>query len=60
MAGRRGGRPRPSQVLEAAGRRDDSIAAWREALDCYERKGVVPLVRPVRERFGAIAGDAVP
>jgi class 3 adenylate cyclase/tetratricopeptide (TPR) repeat protein len=49
-----------AEVLEAAGRRDEAIDAWREALDCYERKGVVPLVRRVRERLGAMAGDAVP
>jgi tetratricopeptide (TPR) repeat protein len=48
------------EVLEAAGRCDEAIDAWREALDRYERKGVVPLVRRVRERRGAMAGDAVP
>jgi tetratricopeptide (TPR) repeat protein len=48
------------EVLEAAGRRYGAIDAWREALDRYERKGVVPLVRRVRERLGAMAGDAVP
>jgi tetratricopeptide (TPR) repeat protein len=42
------------EVLEAAGRREDAIAAWREALDCYERKEVVPLVRRVRERIAAL------
>jgi class 3 adenylate cyclase/tetratricopeptide (TPR) repeat protein len=49
-----------AEVLEAAGRREEAIDAWREALDRYERKGVVPLVRRVRERLGAMAGDAVP
>jgi hypothetical protein len=41
-------------VLEAAGRRDDATAALREALDRYERKGIIPLVRRVRERLAAI------
>jgi class 3 adenylate cyclase/tetratricopeptide (TPR) repeat protein len=40
-------------VLEAAGRRDKAIAAWQEALDRYERKGVIPLARRVRERLDA-------
>ena len=40
-----------AQILEAAGRRDEAIAAWRDALDCYERKGIVPLVARVRERL---------
>jgi class 3 adenylate cyclase/tetratricopeptide (TPR) repeat protein len=48
------------EVLEAAGRRDEAIDAWREALDRYERKGVVPLVRRVRERLDAMTGDAAP
>ncbi len=41
------------EVLEAAGR-DEAVAAWREALGCYERKGVVPLARRVRERLAAL------
>jgi hypothetical protein len=40
--------------LEAAGRREEATVAWREALDRYERKGVVPLARSVRERLGAL------
>ena len=40
-----------AEVLEAAGRRDDAIGAWEEALDRYERKGIVPLTRRVRERL---------
>jgi class 3 adenylate cyclase len=43
-----------AEVLEAAGRREDAIAAWEEALDRYERKGIVPLARRVRERLGAL------
>jgi hypothetical protein len=43
-----------AEVLAAAGRRDEATAAWMEALDRYERKGVVPLIRRVRERLAAI------
>ena len=42
------------EVLEAAGRRDEAVAAWRQSLDCYERKEIVPLVRRVRERLAAL------
>ncbi len=42
------------EVLEAAGRRHEAIAAWREALDHYERKQVIPLARRVRERLAAL------
>jgi tetratricopeptide (TPR) repeat protein len=38
-----------AEVLAAAGRRDEAIAAWREALDCYERKRVIPAADRVRE-----------
>jgi tetratricopeptide (TPR) repeat protein len=43
-----------ARVLEAAGRRDEAVGAWREALDRYERKGIVPLVARVRERLAAL------
>ena len=43
-----------ADVLEAADRREDAIAAWHEALDRYERKGVIPLAREVRERLAAL------
>jgi tetratricopeptide (TPR) repeat protein len=43
-----------AQVLEAAGRPDEAIAAWREALDRYERKEVIPLARRVRERLATL------
>jgi len=43
-----------ARVLEAAGRRDEAIAAWQEALERYERKGVVPLARRVREQLAAL------
>jgi len=45
-----------AQVLEAAGRRDDSIAAWQQALDRYERKGVIPLAHRTRKRIAALQG----
>jgi tetratricopeptide (TPR) repeat protein len=43
-----------AEVLDAASRRDDAIAAWNAALERYERKGVIPLARRVRERLAAI------
>jgi class 3 adenylate cyclase/tetratricopeptide (TPR) repeat protein len=43
-----------AQVLEAAERREEAIAAWQEALDRYERKGIVPLARRVRQRLAAV------
>jgi tetratricopeptide (TPR) repeat protein len=42
------------EVLEAAGRGEDAAAALRQALDRYERKGIVPLVRRTRERLLAL------
>jgi len=43
-----------AEVLEAAGRRDTAIDAWREALDRYERKGIIPLARRAGERLAAL------
>jgi class 3 adenylate cyclase len=43
-----------AEVLEAARRRDDAIDAWRGALDRYERKGIIPLARLVRERLASL------
>jgi class 3 adenylate cyclase/tetratricopeptide (TPR) repeat protein len=43
-----------AQILEAAGRRDEAIAAWRSALDCYERKEVLPSAERARERLAAL------
>ena len=43
-----------AEVLESAGRRDESAAALREALDRYERKPVIPLARRTRERLAAL------
>jgi class 3 adenylate cyclase/tetratricopeptide (TPR) repeat protein len=42
------------EVLEAAGRHDDATDAYRGALECYERKRIVPLMRRVRERLEAL------
>jgi class 3 adenylate cyclase len=43
-----------AEVLAAAGRGEDAAAAWREALDRYERKGIVPLARRARQRLSAL------
>jgi class 3 adenylate cyclase len=42
------------EVLEAAGRPGEAVAAWEEALECYERKQVIPIARRVRERLAAL------
>jgi tetratricopeptide (TPR) repeat protein len=43
-----------AKVLEAAGRPDEAATAYREALDRYERKGIIPLTRRTRERLDAL------
>ena len=43
-----------AEVLEVADRRDEAVAAWQEALSLYERKGVIPLARRVRERLASV------
>jgi tetratricopeptide (TPR) repeat protein len=43
-----------ARVLEAASCQEDAIAAWRDALDRYERKRIVPLARRTRERLAAL------
>jgi class 3 adenylate cyclase/tetratricopeptide (TPR) repeat protein len=43
-----------AEVLEAAGCRGEAITAWTEALDRYERKGIVPLARRVSERLASL------
>jgi class 3 adenylate cyclase/tetratricopeptide (TPR) repeat protein len=40
-----------AEVLDLAGRSDEAAAAFHSALDCYERKGIVPLAARVRERM---------
>jgi class 3 adenylate cyclase/tetratricopeptide (TPR) repeat protein len=49
-----------AEVLAAAGRRDEALEAWGEALDCYERKQIVPLAARVRERIATEAHAAEP
>jgi predicted ATPase len=49
-----------AEVLHAAGRQDEALVAWHEALERYERKGIIPLARRTRERLAAMAGDTVP
>jgi hypothetical protein len=41
-------------VLQVAGRHDEAATALREALDRYERKQLIPLVRRTRERIAAL------
>ena len=43
-----------AEVLAAAGRSDEALSTLRAALDCYERKQVVPLVNRVRDRITAL------
>jgi class 3 adenylate cyclase len=42
------------EVREAAGRREEAVTAWQEALERYERKQVIPAARRVRERLAAL------
>ena len=41
-------------VLERAGRRDEAADAYREAIEQYERKGIVPLAARARERLAKL------
>jgi AAA ATPase-like protein/adenylate/guanylate cyclase family protein len=43
-----------AEVLEEAGRQEEAVVAWREALDRYERKQVIPAARRVRDRLAAL------
>jgi class 3 adenylate cyclase/tetratricopeptide (TPR) repeat protein len=43
-----------AEVLEAAGRRDEAVVAWQEALSLYDQKGIIPLARRTRERLAAL------
>jgi class 3 adenylate cyclase/tetratricopeptide (TPR) repeat protein len=38
-------------VLAVAGRRDEALVAWQDALNCYERKQIVPLAARLRQRI---------
>jgi class 3 adenylate cyclase/tetratricopeptide (TPR) repeat protein len=42
------------EVYELSGRPDDARRAIREALDLYERKGVIPVIERVRSRLAAL------
>ena len=43
-----------AEVLEIAGRSDEAAVAYRQALDLYEQKGIIPLARHTRERLAAL------
>jgi hypothetical protein len=43
-----------AEVLEAAARRDEAVTALRAALDCYDRKRIIPLARRTRERVATL------
>jgi class 3 adenylate cyclase/tetratricopeptide (TPR) repeat protein len=43
-----------AEVLELAGRREEATAAFREALERYERKGALVPAERVRERLAAL------
>jgi Flp pilus assembly protein TadD len=47
------------EVLEMSGHSAQAAAAWRQALDHYERKGIIPLARRVRERLASIQDGAI-
>lgn len=40
-------------VLEYAGRGDEAVDVWREALDRYERKRLLPLAHRLREQLAS-------
>ena len=42
-----------AEVLETANRHDEAAATYRQALELYERKQIIPLVRRTRERLAA-------
>jgi tetratricopeptide (TPR) repeat protein len=42
------------EVYELSGRPDDARRATREALDLYERKGIIPVIEQVRSRLAAL------
>jgi predicted negative regulator of RcsB-dependent stress response len=41
-------------IRAAAGRIDEAVAAFREALERYERKGAIPAAERIRSRLGAL------
>ncbi len=44
-----------AEVLDGAGRRDEAAAVFREAIDCYDRKQIIPLARRTRERLAGFS-----
>jgi tetratricopeptide (TPR) repeat protein len=46
-----------AEVFAAAGRDQDAVAAFAEALERYERKGNIPLARQVRTRLTALGSQ---
>ena len=42
------------QILEAAGKPEAAAVAYRDALERYERKQIIPLARRVRDRLSAL------
>jgi class 3 adenylate cyclase/tetratricopeptide (TPR) repeat protein len=43
-----------AEVLLAAGHTEKAVAPLAQALDCYERKGIIPVARRVRERLATL------
>ena len=43
-----------AEVLAVADGRAAAVAALKDALECYERKGIIPLARRTRERLAAL------
>jgi tetratricopeptide (TPR) repeat protein len=46
------------EALVAAGRKKDAVAAYEDAIRCFERKGTVAMVRQVRPRLEALRAAA--
>jgi len=42
------------EALERAGKREQAIANWQEALERYDRKEIVPLAARLRERLATL------
>jgi tetratricopeptide (TPR) repeat protein len=47
-----------AEVLLAADRTEEAVEPLRQALDCYERKRIIPLARRVRERLATVKAAA--
>jgi tetratricopeptide (TPR) repeat protein len=46
-----------AEVLASAGRPDEAAASFHDALDRYERKGIIPLARQVRDRLAELTAS---